>query len=68
MTCGHPAPSDPCHVTTRRLLGDAKNNVFPACRACHHLQHLIGIRSFAERFKLPITNDIRPVLQFEWDL
>lgn len=53
--CGKPPPNDACHITTKRLIGDEMSNLMTLCRGEHMLQHLIGIRSFVERFNLPIS-------------
>lgn len=69
FVCGRPGPSDVAHITTRRLLGDEPNNLLPMCRADHALSHSIGIKTFVERFRLPITfENGYPVLTFDWKI
>lgn len=53
--CGRPPPSDACHITTKRLRGDEMNNLMSLCRGDHQLQHLIGLKTFVEKFNLKVT-------------
>lgn len=41
-------PCDPCHIRSRGAGGDDDlNNLMPLCRACHRLQHAVGLVRFA---------------------
>lgn len=69
FVCGSEPPNDPAHITTKKLVGDDPRYLIPLCRECHSEQHLVGIITFAETYKLPInTEAIYPHLTFEWDL
>lgn len=50
--CGRPAPSDPHHVKTRGAMGE-ENTVIPLCRVCHNQVHSEGVKTFAQRRRLP---------------
>lgn len=69
MVCNAPPPSDACHITTKRLRGDALDNLMPLCRREHQEQHRIGIKSFVRKYNLPIDlSGIYAKLEFEWNL
>lgn len=69
LACGQQAPSEAAHITTKRLVGDVPKYVMPLCIKHHREQHIIGIRTFVLKYKLPINLDaIYPHLTFEWDL
>lgn len=61
-------PSDPHHIRTRGSGGgDEPNNMLPLCRMHHVEIHRIGVKSFAERYRVPIDfSGIYPKLEFEW--
>ena len=49
-------PCDVAHVRSRGSGGgDEPENVMPLCHRHHMEQHTIGIKSFAEKYDLPIT-------------
>lgn len=51
VACGS-FPVDPCHVKTRGAGGKDEKNLIPLCRHCHIEQHQIGIKTFADKYKL----------------
>jgi RNase adaptor protein for sRNA GlmZ degradation len=55
--CGKPPPSDPAHITTKRLKGHDLENLMSLCRAHHSEQHQSGIKSFVLKYRLPIDLD-----------
>lgn len=68
LVCGR-GPVDCAHITTKKLGGDAANNVIPLCRDCHISQHQMGIKSFVKFHGLPIDcSGIYPRLNFEWKI
>lgn len=49
-------PTDRAHITSRGAGGsDEPKNIMWLCREHHRLQHQIGIKTFVQRFNLPIT-------------
>jgi hypothetical protein len=53
--CRTSPPSDPAHIQTRKSSGpDIKENLWSLCRLHHVEQGAIGIKSFAEKYGLPL--------------
>lgn len=56
IACSLKGPNDPDHLRTRGAGGgDELSNLIPLCRLCHIERHRIGLRSFANRYNLPIS-------------
>lgn len=69
FVCGRDGPSDCAHITVKRIKGDERDNVLPLCRPCHSEQHQVGIKSFVQKYRLPIDfSGGYPRLEFEWSL
>lgn len=57
LVCGL-EPSDPAHLRSRGAGGgDELWNLIPLCRPHHSEQHAIGLKSFVEKYDLPISWD-----------
>ena len=51
-------PNDPDHIRTRGSGGgDTENNLWALCRFHHIEKGRIGIKTFAEKYKLPVCFD-----------
>jgi hypothetical protein len=56
LVCSAPPPSDSCHIQTRGSSGpDSFDNLMALCRRHHSEQHQIGIRTFVNKYALPIS-------------
>lgn len=53
-TCGAPPPSDPSHVKTRKA-GGCRDDMIPACAACHEAFHA-GRETFAAEHGLTLAD------------
>ena len=60
--CGKPGPSDPAHLRTKRVHGDAY--LVPLCHSHHVEQHQSGIRSFCAKYDFGI--ETRPEGYRDW--
>ena|GEM_PF-6748349 len=58
IACGKAPRSTPDHIRTRGGGGgDELTNLWPLCIPCHGLKGAVGIKTFAEKFKLKISFD-----------
>lgn len=56
LVCKTPGPNDCDHIRTRGAGGgDEVTNLWPLCRYHHVERHSMGLKSFVERHKLPIS-------------
>lgn len=56
IICAKPPPSDCDHIRTRGAGGgDELENLMPLCRFHHIQKGRIGIKTFAEKYQLPIS-------------
>jgi len=53
LICG--APAEPAHVKSRGAGGADLDNIVPLCRRHHQEQHQSGIRSFATRYGVDLS-------------
>lgn len=70
FVCGSPPPNTVDHIRTRGSGGDdSPTNVWPLCGDCHLEKGQMGVKTFAETYKLPLdVSGIYPKLNFEWNL
>lgn len=55
MACGRGPRSDPAHLRSVGAGGgDELTNLIPLCRRCHSEQHRTGIRTFVQKYNLPV--------------
>lgn len=58
IACGKAPPNDAHHLRTRKSGGgDQLWNLLPLDRRCHQESHFIGQRSFANKYRLPVSWD-----------
>lgn len=56
--CDAPPPSDAHHLRTKGAGGDdSLTNLISLCRGCHQAIHRMGVKTFVERWRLPVSFD-----------